>query len=65
MALDGEEQDAYIVGVDCAVVKFTGTVIAVVHRKNDVEGKWIVVPEGMTFTKKRNYGADSLSRTVL
>lgn len=52
MAPDGEEQDAYILGVDCAVEKFTGKVIAVVHRKNDVEKKWIVVPEGMTFTKE-------------
>lgn len=52
MAPDGEEQDAYILGVDCAVENFTGTVIAVVHRKNDVEEKWIVVPEGMTFTKE-------------
>ncbi len=52
MAPDGEEQDAYILGVDCAVEKFTGTVITVVHRKNDVEEKWIVVPEGMTFTKE-------------
>ena len=35
-----------------AVEKFTGTVIAVVHRNDDVEEKWVVVPEGMTFTKE-------------
>ena len=52
MAPDGEEQDAYILGVDEAVEKFTGTVIAVVHRNDDVEEKWVVVPEGMTFTKE-------------
>jgi len=38
--------------VDEAVDKFTGTVIAVVHRNDDVEEKWVVAPEGMTFTKK-------------
>ena len=52
MAPDGEEQDSYILGVDEAVEKFTGTVIAVVHRNDDVEEKWVVVPEGMTFTKE-------------
>ena len=31
MAPDGEEQDAYILGVDEAVEKFTGKIIAVVH----------------------------------
>lgn len=40
MASDGEEQDAYILGVNEAVDKFTGTVIAVVHRNDDVEEKF-------------------------
>ena len=52
MAPDGEEQDAYILGVDEAVEKFTGKIIAVVHRNDDVEEKWVVAPEGMTFTKE-------------
>ena len=52
MALDGEEKDAYLLGVDEAVEKLTGTVIAVVHRNDDVEEKWVVVPKGMTFTKE-------------
>lgn len=52
LAPDGEEQDAYILGVDAAVEKFTGTIIAIVHRNDDVEEKWVVVPEGMTFTKE-------------
>ena len=38
-APDGEEQDAYILGVDKPVSKFTGKVIAIVHRYNDVEEK--------------------------
>ena len=52
MAPDGEEQDAYILGVDKAVEKFTGKIIAFVHRNDDVEEKWVVVPTGMTFTKE-------------
>lgn len=52
MAPDGEEQDAYILGVDEAVDKFTGIVIAVVHRNDDVEEKWVVAPAGMNFTKE-------------
>lgn len=52
MAADGEEQDAYIIGVDEPVETFTGKVIAVVHRNDDVEEKWVVCPENMTFTKE-------------
>lgn len=52
MASDGEEQDAYILGVHVPVETFTGTVIAVIHRCNDIEDKWIVAPDGMTFTKE-------------
>lgn len=51
-APDGEEQDAYILGVDEAIEKFTGKIIAIVHRNDDVEEKWVVAPEGMTFTKE-------------
>lgn len=52
LAPDGEEQDAYILDVDEVVEKFTGKIIAVVHRNDDVEEKWIVAPAGMTFTKE-------------
>ena len=51
MAPDGEEQDAYILGVNEPVGKFTGKIIAIVHRKDDVEEKWVVVPDGMMFSK--------------
>lgn len=47
VAPDGEEQDAYILGVNKSVDTFTG----VVHRKNDIEDKWVVVPDGMIFSK--------------
>ena len=51
MAPDGEEQDAYILGVNEPVDKFTGKIIAIVHRKDDVEEKWVVVPDGMMVSK--------------
>lgn len=52
LAPDGEEQDAYILGVDRPVDAFVGRVIAVIHRFDDVEEKWVVVPEGMTIPKE-------------
>lgn len=52
IAPDGEEQDVYILGVDKAVKEFTGKVIAIIHRYDDVEEKWVVAPENMTFTKE-------------
>ncbi|MGN0666821.1 MAG: inorganic diphosphatase [Huintestinicola sp.] len=50
MAPDGEEQDVYILGVDRPVNEFTGRVIAVIHRFDDVEKKWVAAPEGQTFS---------------
>lgn len=52
MAADGEEQDAYVMGVYEPVAMFTGQVIAVIHRKDDMEDKWVVVPSGVTFTQE-------------
>ncbi len=51
IAPDGEEQDAYIVGIHEAVQSFTGKVIAIIHRFDDVEEKWVVCPENMVFSK--------------
>lgn len=39
MAPDGEEQDAYILGVSTPVTSFYGKVIAVVTRQEDLEEK--------------------------
>lgn len=52
MAPDGEEQDAYIVGIHEAVEVFTGKVIAIIHRLDDVEEKWVVCPENRVFSKE-------------
>lgn len=51
-APDGEEQDAYIIGVNKAIKEFSGTVVAIIHRYDDVEEKWVVAPEGVAFTKE-------------
>ena len=51
MAADGEEQDAYLLGVNEPVEEYTGKVIAVVHRYDDVEEKWVVVPEKYEITE--------------
>ena len=52
IAPDGEEQDVYVLGVDYPVKEFTGKIIAVIHRLNDVEDKWVAVPENMTMSAK-------------
>ena len=52
MAPDGEEQDAYILGIDVPVDGFMGKIIAVVHRNDDVEEKWVVCPDHMTYSEE-------------
>ena len=52
-APDGEEQDAYILGIETPVDRFTGRVTAVIHRLDDVEDKWVVTPEGTSFTQEQ------------
>ena len=50
IAPDGEERDAYVLGVDLPIEQFTGKVIAIIHRLNDVEDKWVVAPENAVFS---------------
>lgn len=52
LAADGEEEDAYILGIDEPVDEFTGRIIAIINREDDVEFKWVVAPEGVTFTEE-------------
>ncbi len=49
-APDGDEQDAYILGVDVPVSTFVGKIIAIIHRNDDVEEKWVVAPKDKVFT---------------
>lgn len=47
MVPDGEEQDAYILGVEEPLNEFTGKIIAIIHRNDDIEEKWVGAPVGM------------------
>lgn len=49
-APDGEEIDAYILGVFEPMKAFRGKCIAVIHRTNDKDDKLIIAPNGKDFT---------------
>ncbi len=49
-APDGDEQDAYILGIDTPVATFTGVIIAIIERHDDIEEKWVVAPKEKRFT---------------
>ena len=53
LAGDGEEQDAYIIGINYPLNVFVGEIIAIIHRKNDIEDKWVVAPKESKFTKQQ------------
>ena len=58
IAGDGEEQDVYIFGTDKPIKTFEGKVIAVYHRTNDNEDKWIVSIDG------NNYKDEEILETI-
>lgn len=47
---DGAEQDVYVFGTDQPLSEYEGKVIAVYHRLNDCEDKWIVSLDNKTYT---------------
>jgi inorganic pyrophosphatase len=49
-APDGEEVDAYVLGVDKPIKNFRGKCIAIIHRLDDEDDKLIVVPENTQFS---------------
>jgi 8-oxo-dGTP pyrophosphatase MutT (NUDIX family) len=49
LAGDGEEQDAYILGVAEPLASFDGQVVGAIRRKNDCEDKLVVAPVGMVY----------------
>ena len=57
-ALDGEHQDAYILGAEEPIRIFDGKVIAVVHRFNDNEDKLIVCDDN------KDYSNDEIERMI-
>lgn len=50
LAADNEWQDAYVWGVREPLEVFEGEVVAVIHRLDDVEDKWIVAAPGTRVT---------------
>lgn len=49
-APDGEEVDAYVIGINERVTEFKGVCIAVIHRLNDDDDKLVVVPPDTILT---------------
>ena len=57
-AADGAEQDVYVFGPTTPIDSYEGKVIAVYHRLNDVEDKWIVSIDG------RDYPDEEILRMI-
>jgi inorganic pyrophosphatase len=51
---DGEELDAYILGISYPLDTFCGKVIAMIHRTNDADDK-LIVTNGQNFTNEQIY----------
>ena len=49
-APDGEELDAYFLGINEPLEKATGVCIAIAHRRNNDDDKLVVAPKGMSMT---------------
>ena len=49
IAGDGEEQDAYILGITEPMAEFDGQVVAAICRKDDCEDKLVVAPPGSVY----------------
>lgn len=54
LAGDGKEQDVYVLSEKAAapLTEFQGEVAAIIHRRDDVEDKWVLVSEGETIDRK-------------
>ncbi len=49
---DGEDLDVYLLGVEEPVRAYTGRIIGILHRKDDVEDKLVMAPAGVVFTRE-------------
>ena len=49
---DGEELDVFLVGVNEPVASYTGRIIGIVYRADDVEDKLVMAPLDKSFTAK-------------
>jgi len=52
-APDGEDIDAYILGVFKPLATFTGRCIAVIQRSNDDDDKLVIVPAGKNYSDEQ------------
>ena len=50
---DGEELDAYVLGVHKPLDVFEGEVVAIIHRTNDNDDKLIVMEKGKNYTDEQ------------
>lgn len=55
-AADGDEQDVYVFGTEEPLKNFEGKVVAVWHRFDDVEDKWIVSLDGENISDEKILG---------
>ena len=55
---DGEELDAYLLGVFEPIEEYVGKCIAIVHRTNDDDDKLVIVPEG------KDYSDDAINALI-
>ena len=51
MAGDGAEQDVYVVGPSVPLKTFDGVVVAIVHRFDDCEDKWVVAEKSGLYSE--------------
>ncbi len=52
---DGEELDAYLLGIFKPVDEYEGECIAIIHRTNDNDDKLVIAPKG------KNYSNDAIN----
>ena len=55
---DGEELDVFLIGVDESVASYTGRIIGIVYRADDVEDKLVMAPSNKLFC------AEEIARAV-
>ena len=50
---DGEELDAYVLGIHKPMQEFEGVVVAIIHRTNDNDDKLVVMEKGRNCTDEQ------------
>jgi inorganic pyrophosphatase len=53
IAPDGEELDAYLLGVFEPVEEYTGDCFAIIHRLDDPDDKLVIAPEGAAYSDEQ------------